>query len=112
MTSNEYRIPSLLEKEQNKLAVLFNTYKNELFLIGLNQKQTDSVVKLIKSMMSATQHSMNFLFKNTALKPEKIVDSLLDHGKYLLDSMDSHYKRFLINNHIIWILNYIEIIRQ
>lgn len=96
MNSGGFRIPSLLEKEQNKLAELFNSYKNELFLIGLNHKQTDAVVKLTKSVISATQNSIDFLFGNTALKPEKIVGNLLDHSKFLLDSMDSQYKRFYI----------------
>lgn len=96
MDSNGFRIPSLIEKEQNKLAEFFNSYKKELFLIGLDQKQTDAVVKLTKSVVSETQNSIDFLLKHTAMQPERIVGGFMDHSKIILDAMDSHYKRFYI----------------
>lgn len=94
MDSNAFRIPSLIEKEQNKLKDYFNHFKKELFSIGLDQKQTDAVVKLTKSLVSETQKSIDFLLKNTAVQPQKIVDELLDGSKKILDEMNSQYKRF------------------
>lgn len=94
MNSNQFRIPSLIEKEQNKLKEFFNHFKKELFLIDLNQKQTDAVVKLTKSLMSETQNSIDYLLKNTKTQPEKIVGDIFNQNKLILGDMDSHYKRF------------------
>lgn len=96
MDSNVFRIPSLIEKEQNKLGDFFNYFKKELFLYGLDQKQTDAVVKLTKSLVSETQNSIDFLLKNTAVQPRKIVADLLDRSKIILDGMNSQYKRLIL----------------
>lgn len=94
MESNEYRIPSLMEKEKTKLVEFFKSYKRDLICIGLDQKQTDAVVKLTKSLVSEAQNSIDFLLKNTIMQPVRIVGDLLDHSKNMLDGMNSQYKRF------------------
>lgn len=53
MASNfEFRIPSLIEKEIKKLEICLNECKKEYLLIGLNQKQTDCVVKSMSNLLS------------------------------------------------------------
>lgn len=99
MTSNlEFRIPSLIEKEIEKLENCLNECKKEYSLIGLNQKQTNCVVKSLKNLLNEIQISANILLKNTVTSPKKILSDLLGRSKNILEGMDSQYKRLLFFN--------------
>lgn len=92
---SEFRIPSLIEKECVKFEKSIENFNTELSSIGLNYKQTDSVIKLTRNLLSESQNSIDFLLKNTVTQPTKIVDNLLSHGMKVLERMDSHAKRFI-----------------
>lgn len=94
MASNfEFRIPSLIEKEIKKLEICLNECKKEYLLIGLNQKQTDCVVKSMSNLLSKIQNSTVSLLKNTVTPPEKIVNDLFGRSTSLLNGIDSQRKR-------------------
>lgn len=64
MASNsEFRTPSLIEKERVKLEKSITKLKSEFSLIGLNYKQTDSVIKSMKNLLSEAQNSIIFFWK-------------------------------------------------
>lgn len=94
-SNNEYRIPSLIEKELRRIDESINKFKYELSMIGLQYKQTDSVVKLINSFIDDNRKSILLLLENTTTKSGKIVDDVLGYSQKQLLSMDSHYKRYI-----------------
>lgn len=94
-SSSEYRIPSLIEKECVKFQKSIEKFNAELSSIGLTYKQTDSVIKLTKNLLSESRNSIEFLLKNTDTQPIKVVDNLLNHGTKVFEGMDSHAKRFI-----------------
>lgn len=94
MASNfEFRIPSLMEKELQNINDSVKHFKNELFSCGLEYKQTDKVVKLVKDLIADNQTSLLFLLQNTVTNPEKIVGDILGANQKALQAVDSHYKR-------------------
>lgn len=94
MASNfEFRIPSLLEKELNKLNILLNKLKSDLLLFNLDENQTTNVVQLIKDLVNENKNSIDYLLKNTATTPEKIVGDVLGNSIKYFESIDSQYKR-------------------
>lgn len=96
MGSNfEIRVPSLIESELNKLEKVFHSARTEFLLIGLNQSQSNAVVKMIKFFLSECQNSIDFLMKQTKTQPEKIIADIFGQSTSILDSMDSHYKRLI-----------------
>lgn len=96
MDSNfQFRVPSLIERELNKLETFFHSVRTEFLLIGLNQSQSNDVVKLIKKIMSESQNSIDILLKQTKTQPEKIIADIFGRSTSILDSMDSHYKRLI-----------------
>lgn len=90
---SEFRISSLIEKERIKFEKLIATFKAELLRIGLDYKQTDSVIKLTNNLLREAQSSIDFLFQNTVTQPTKIVNDLLGHGQKVLEQINSHAKR-------------------
>lgn len=94
-SNNEYRIPSLIEKHLRTIDESINKFKHELLLIGLQYKQTDSVVKIMNDFIDDNRKSILFLIENTSTKSEKIVDDVLGYSQKRLQSMDSHYKRYI-----------------
>lgn len=94
---SEFRIPSLIEKERIKFGESIAKFRTELSSIGLTYKQTDSVLKLTRNLLSEAQSSIDLLLKNTVTQPTKIVDDLLSYGKKVFDGVDSHAKRFIFD---------------
>lgn len=92
-----FRIPSLIEKECIKFEKSIEKFNSELSSIGLNYKQTDSVIKLTRDLLSESQKSIDLLLKNTVTQPTKIVDNFLSSGMKVLEGMDSHAKRFIFD---------------
>lgn len=94
MASNlHFRIPSLIEKEMKKLEICLNECKKDYLLIGLNQKQTDCVLKSMSNMLSKIQDATVLLLKKTVTPPEKIVNDLFGRSTSILNGIDSQYKR-------------------
>lgn len=94
MSSNfEFRIPSLIEKKLEELDNFFIQFKSDLFLIGLNQKQTDGVVKLMNSLLTQNKNAIKNLLENTATEPQRIVEHVIGRCNQSLVAIDSHCKR-------------------
>lgn len=93
-TNLEFRIPSLLENKINELDKYFDQFKSELFSLGLNQRQSDAIVKLTNNLLAENRSIIDYLLKNTVTPPRKIVEHVFDYNKKTLEAIDSQFKRY------------------
>lgn len=94
MASNfDFRIPSVIENRLIESTKVLNKLKSELLSIDINQNQMSNVVTLIKELITENRKSIEYLLKNTATKPEKIVEDVFINSLRSFESIDSHYKR-------------------
>lgn len=88
-----YKIPSLVEKQLNELNKFLNIMPSQLILNGLDYKQTDNIVRLMKELLCESERCILHLIKNTVTSPEKIVGDVFEQCKKAMQSIDSKYKR-------------------